>query len=142
MFLFNHGYLYYNLSEPFFSNSVHSGAQAEVYDEIFINSSLSRAYTCTSGIKIEFGDVVVFIQNLKLQPFFNKKPNLSFDTELVCPEDDPNSDISGTNSIWIIVFFISILMVLLCCILFVIIRVQRDEGSINKKEKILSSNYR
>ena len=144
-FLFNHGFLYYNLSETLSSASVvHSGAQAEVYDELFINSSLSHAFTCNSGIKIEFGDVTVHIKNLRLQPFFNRRPNANFDSEIVCTNDDPNINVSGSISIWFFVFIISISLVILCCISFVIIRVQRDDSSnsASSRSEKLNRSYR
>lgn len=86
-YVFNHVVLYYKLDGPLFPNSIHHGAQSEIYDSTFVNSSLSHSFRCNSGISIDLKEVKIYLINFKLEAFFDKRPNLPFDEEIVCQAD-------------------------------------------------------
>jgi hypothetical protein len=130
-FVFNHVVLYYKFAGPLYPYSTHKGAQSEIYDTVFINSSLHHSYTCQSGIRMDLGNVILYLENLKVQPFFNKRANALFDAELVCAGDHPPPDPSSSYSIWLIILVVSI--ILICLILFIVFRVMSDDSR-NKKE--------
>lgn len=128
-FLFNHVVLYYKLNGPLFPYSTHNEAQSEVYDDVFINSTLSKSYTCLSGIQIDLGEVVIYLKNLRLEPFFNKRPNLPFDSEILCPGDIKPDEDGNISNFWFLVGA-SVVAGLVCflCTLFVCLGCKkRDE---------------
>ena len=79
--------MYYKLDGPLFPGSIHHGAQSETYDKTFINSSLSKSFRCNSGLRIDLGEIVINLPNFRVEPFFNKRPNLPFDDEIICTGD-------------------------------------------------------
>ena len=58
-FLFNHVVLYYKLSGMLFPDSMHNGAQAEVYEVAYINSTLHRLFECRAGVRVELGEITM-----------------------------------------------------------------------------------
>lgn len=140
-FLFNHVVLYYKLSGPLFPYSIHNGAQSEVYDFVFINSTITNhSYACNTGIRIDLGEVIIYLKNLRVQPFFDKRPNLPFDPELFCSGDiipEPAADLS--NPTFLIIFAVLVAFVSLCCLLFVCLHLRNSQ---QRKPKTFSNKKR
>jgi large-conductance mechanosensitive channel len=142
-FIFNNIVFYYKLSGDLFPYSTHKGAQSEIYNEILFNSSLAHSYVCLSGIKINMGDIIIHMKNLRLQPFFNKRPNLPFDAEIACENDRIKP--ASSNSLNYIFFSIAILLsvFIISCTLFIIIRCinyHREEQKQNSRSKSKREN--
>ena len=129
--MFNHITLYYKFSEPFFPNSNHNGAQAEIYDTIFINSSLSNSFVCEKGIRVDLGKVILYIKNLRVEPFFNKRESYEFDQETHCSQDNPSVDSTNVYSIWLTIMVIGIIVI--CFILFIVFRISSDDTASKRK---------
>jgi hypothetical protein len=115
-----------------FPGSLHQGAQAEVYDRNFVSSNIGSSYRCQSGILVDLGEVVISIENLWLQAFFDKPPMHPFDEENVCTADkqalsalEPIIDIR----IPIIIISFFAFFVIICCIAFVIIKLKKQDYS-------------
>ena len=132
-FVFNHVVLYYKFSGSLYPNSLHNGAQSEIYDEPFINSSLHQSYSCKSGIRIELGNVLLHMYNIRVQPFFNKRPGLPFDSEVICAADRPPPETSSSLGFWIFGIIASTLFVLV--VLFIFFRVTSDDKTNENKVK-------
>jgi hypothetical protein len=137
-FIFNNVVFYYKLSGELFPYSTHKGAQSEIYNEILFNSSLAHSYVCLSGIKINMGDIIIHMNNLRLQPFFNKRPNAPFDAEIACKNDIIKS--TTTNSLDYILIIIGIFLVIfiVSCTLFIVSRCfknHRDQQKQNKRAR-------
>lgn len=98
---------------------------AEIYDKTFINVSLSNSFTCMNGIKIDLGNVVLYIQNLHLQPFFTKQDSYEFGPEIICHQDLPPDEEPSTFSIWVIILIV--IVILICFVLFVVFRISSDD---------------
>lgn len=124
-YLFNHVILYYKFEEPLYSSANHNGAMAEIYDKTFINTSLSNSFTCMNGIKLDLGNVVLYIQNLRVQPFFTKQDNYEFGPEIICSQDLPPNEEASTFSIWVIILIV--IVILICFVLFVVFRISSDD---------------
>ncbi len=121
-FLFKHVVLYYKLNPPLFPNAVHDGAQSEVYDFIYINSSLSKSYVCMSGIHIDLGEIKIQLKNLTVEPFFNKRPNQEFDSAEVCANDLPPTPNIFSENFWIFMFAgVVILLIIFSCVIYIVI---------------------
>lgn len=130
-YLFNHVTLYYKFAEPLFPNSNHNGAQAEIYDKVFINASLSHSFVCKKGIRIDLGNVVLLIQNLRIEPFFNQRDSYEFDKAIICEQDNPPMDAASMYSIWLTVFIFGIIVI--CFVLFIVFRVSSDDSTSKRK---------
>ena len=136
-FLFNHVVLYYTLSGPRFPYSIDDGAQSEVYDYVYINSTLSKSYKCLSGITIELGDITILLKNLIIEPFFNKRPNLPFDASNVCPNDSPTPPNQSNEGLLILVILLIIVSIIVfCCGLFICIRWKKSHRQHHPNQKI------
>jgi hypothetical protein len=132
-FIFNHVFLYYKLNGPRFPYSLHEGAQSEVYDYVYINSTLLQSYTCMTGIRIDLGEVVIHMKELRVEPFFNKRPNAGFDSEIKCIGDERlivRNNINNAWSILLAVVFFS--LIFCCCVLFIVLKARNDRNSDKK----------
>ncbi|RNA36895.1 lysosome-associated membrane glyco 2-like isoform X2 [Brachionus plicatilis] len=150
-YLFDHVVLYYKLDGALFPDSIHHGAQSEVYDYTFVNSTLSHSFRCNSGILIDLGEVKIDLVNFKVEAFFDKRPNLPFDEEIVCEADkEPLSQIFQG---WLYIFaaLIAFLVVISTLYLFMIHRshakkIKREQRSdpfeiADNQENLDESNY-
>jgi len=134
-FLFNHIVLYYKFAGPLFPNSLHKGAQSEIYDFAFINSTIDKSYVCNSGLIIDLGNVLLSMQNIKIDPYFKQKPNKIFESEISCPNDNPMAEAQINNSIWIQVIIIALVLISIVFILFVAFRIC-DSCNTDKKTSL------
>ena len=105
-FLFNHVVLYFKLTGKYWPGSVHNGAQSEIYDHTFINSTIQKAYECKNGLRIDLGEVTLTMKNIRIEPFFNKRPNIEFEDKVTCHQDDEQIEAENNNNYWL--FFISL----------------------------------
>lgn len=136
-FIFNHVVLYYKFTDPLYPNANHNGAQAEIYDKTFINTSLTNSFVCKNGLRIDLGAVVLNIRNLRVEPFFSKRESYAFDAEQICPQDNPPVDSTSTYTIWLTIIIVGIIVI--CFILFIVFRVSsgddpRTTTTNNKKD--------
>lgn len=115
-FVFKHVVLYYKLTGTRFPNSIHNGAQSEVYESVFVNSTMSKAYQCLSGVEIDLNEVIIHIRNLRIEPFFSKRPNVPFESEVVCSPDLPKFTSDYSTQLWILgIIVCSVLVFVFCC---------------------------
>ncbi|CAF0896941.1 unnamed protein product, partial [Brachionus calyciflorus] len=133
-YLFNHVVLYYQLDSVLFPNSTTHGARSEVYDNIYINSSLSKSYRCYSGLKIDLGDgeIIINLFNFKIEAFFNKRPNLPFDEEVLCPNDIvPQPSVLDSVKWWlyVVAIFSGILILASTCFVCCVHKEKKKEKS-------------
>lgn len=137
-FLFNHVVLYYKLTGDLFPNSIHNGAQSEIYDSTFINSTLFKSYRCFAGIEVDLSEVKIYLRNLTLEPFFNKRPNLPFDPAEVCPQDN-QSPVNDSNRNLIVLIVIATILALLvgCCTWFICYKVTSEYTAVREDRDII-----
>jgi hypothetical protein len=132
-FIFNHVFLYYKISGARFPYSMHEGAQSEVYDVVYINSTLLQSYTCMTGIRIDLGEVVIYMKELRVEPFFNKRPNSAFDTEVKCLGDEKLIIRNNINNVWSIIMAVIFFgLIVCCCGLFIYLKARNDQNSDKK----------
>lgn len=131
-FVFNHVVLYYKFTEPLYPHAHHNGAQAELYDKIFINASEKNSFACNSGLRVDLGNVVLYIQNLRVQSFFTRRETYEFDKEITCVQDNPEDDRANYYTIWLTVLIVGIIVI--CFILFIVFRISSDNDARPKKE--------
>lgn len=126
-YFFNHIVLYYSFNGPLFPNSIHKGAQSEVYDHTFANATLQTSIQCESGYKIDMGEVIIRLSDVHMQAFFNKRPNLPFDNATVCPNDNPPDVLNNTNiMIPIVVFSVFVALIVASCAIYIYIKAKRS----------------
>lgn len=139
-FLFNHVVLYYKLSgaDQLFPGAIHAGAQSELYDSTFINSSISRSYRCISGLEIDLSEVKIYVRNLTLEPFFNKRPNLPLDPAIECPQDRHAPTDGDATSMWVLISIAAVLgLGILLCTWFIFYKVRTDYLAIKNDRDLL-----
>lgn len=132
-YIFNHVVLYYKFIEPLYPHANHNGAQAEIYNRIFINTSLTNSFVCKNGIRIDLGNVILYLQNLQVEPFFDKRDSYAFDRAVVCSQDKPPVDSTSMRTIWLTILIVGIIVV--CFILFIVFRVSSDDTAKNQNKK-------
>lgn len=138
-FLFNHVVLYYRLSgSDIFPGAVHAGAQSELYDSTFINSSISKSYRCISGVEIDLSEVKIYLRNLTLEPFFNKRPNLPFDPAEECPGDREAPVHNDTSTLWILIAIAVIIAItVISCTWFICYKIRSDYLAIRNDKDVI-----
>lgn len=138
-FLFNHVVLYYKLSgSNLFPGAVHAGAQSELYDFTFINSTISKSYKCISGIEIDLSEVKISLRNLTLEPFFNKRPNLPLDPAEECPQDQHAPVYNDSSSMWILAAIALVLaLAIVSCTWFICYKIRSDYLAIKNDRDVL-----
>lgn len=132
VFIFNHVVLFYKLSGQLFPESIHDGAQSEVYDTTYINSTLQKSYSCKHGIRVDLDEVTIFFRNLRIEPHFNKRPNQPFENELTCEADHYKWSSSDTNA-WLISLGVFFGFLILCCFLFIYCKLKTNQNELNNK---------
>jgi len=138
-FLFNHIVLYYKFAGPLFPNSLHKGAQSEIYDFAFINSTIDKSYVCNSGLNIDLGSVLLSMQNIRIDPYFKQKPNKIFESEVSCPNDNPMAEAQINNYSWNLTIIMVLVLIGIFFILFVAFRVS-DSRKTGKKKNLENNN--
>lgn len=118
---------------------MHKGAQSEIYDLTFINSTLDRSFVCSAGIRIDLGNIVLLLQHLRIEPYFDKKPNPIFEFEATCPSDNPLLD-ELSNSHWTVIIVIFTIIVSFVLLTFVFFRLKqsregKDYGIVASKDQ-------
>ena len=109
---------------------MHKGAQSEIYDLLFINSTADKSYVCQSGIIMDLGNIVLTLRNLRIEPYFDKKPNQPFENEISCPSDQNQAaELTASNSVWIVTLVIFLCVISIVFILFIAFRIKDDEYS-------------
>ncbi len=131
-FIFNHVVLFYKFDEPLYPHAHHNGAQAEIYDKIYINSSLTSSFACKNGLTINLGNVILHIKNLRVEPFFSRRDSYAFDREVICDLDNPPEDTSNFWTIWLTALIIAIIVI--CFIFFIVFRISSDIETRPKRE--------
>ena len=161
-FLFNHVVLFYKFAGPLFPRSAHNGAQSEVYDFAFINSSLTRPYVCITGVSMRLGDVTLVMRNLRVEPFFlsglNRRPAASggagsgsqqqpslgpaqpmvFDSEVLCANDMRLLMAESADAVptWIIALsVVAAVLFAVVCLVFVVLRVVSEDAEEQRQER-------
>ena len=72
------------------------------------------------------GEVIIRMVDVRMQAFFNKRPNLPFDNATVCPNDNPPDVLNNTNiMIPIVVFSVFSAAILLSCIIYIVIKYKK-----------------
>lgn len=121
-YLFDHVVLYYKLDGALFPDSIHHGAQSEIYDFTFVNSSLFHSYRCNSGVLIDLENIKINLINFKVEAFFDKRPNLPFDEEIVCKADTEPIPTVFKSWVYIIAGFVAFVVIVCTFFLFMIHR--------------------
>jgi hypothetical protein len=135
-FLFNHVVFYYKFTGKLFPDSLHKGAQSEIYDLMFINSTADKSYICQSGIIMDLGNVMLTLRNFRIEPYFDKRPNQPFEHEISCPSDQNQAaELSASNSVWIVTLIIFLAIISIVFILFIAFRIQSNEYDIDSKDQ-------
>ena len=138
-FLFNHVVLYYRLSgSDLFPGASHAGAQSELYDSTFINSTISRSFKCISGIEIDLSEVKIYMRNLTLEPFFNKRPNLPLDPAEECAGDRQAPVQNDMSGFWILFsVFVILAITIASCTWFICYKIRSDYFAIRNDKDVI-----
>ena len=131
-FLFNHVVLYYKLSGQLFPESIHDGAQSEVYDIAYINSSLQKSYSCKHGFRVDLDEVSIYFKNFHIEPHFNNRPNQPFEHEITCEADHFKWSSTDTNA-WLISLAVFFCFLILCCFLFIYCKLKTNRNESDNK---------
>lgn len=149
-YLFDHVVLYYKLDGALFPDSIHHGAQSEIYDFIFVNSSLYHSYRCHTGVIIDLENIKINLINFKVEAFFDKRPNLPFDEEIVCKADTEPISTVFKGWLYITAALIAFLVIVSTFYLFMIHRshkkkineLESDPFEIADNQDFNEPNYR
>jgi hypothetical protein len=129
-FIFNHVVLYYKINGALFPNSLHQGAQSEVYETAFINSTTLKSYSCQTGLRIDLGEVVILMRDVRVEPHFNRRPNQNFDpNDYVMCEVDKSLPVKNTmRNIGVVMIVLAFFLPICCCCgLFVFLKARNSK---------------
>ena len=105
---------------------------------MFINSTIAKAFRCLAGIQIDLSEVTLYVRQLTLEPFFNKRPSMPLDPAEQCLQDRLPLRDAADGSVWILVAVAAVLAIAICsCTWFICYKIRSDYLAIRSDQDVL-----